>query len=68
MRGATKRLHKDNYALMTALMEALKEPTKFQQAQDNPLWMEAMQLEVNLIQKNSTWELVNIPVSTSSLA
>ena len=40
---------------------AVLEPTKFEKAKNNPKWIDAMKEELRMIEKNQTWELVDMP-------
>ena len=37
------------------------EPVKFKEAKKDPKWIDAMKKELRMIEKNQTWELVNMP-------
>jgi hypothetical protein len=43
------------------VLKAFLEPKIFQEAMDDPRWQEAMEQEMNLIQKNQTWRLEDLP-------
>ena len=47
-----------NYALMASIDV---EPSCFENACTNDLWMKAMEEEMHSIEKNETWELVELP-------
>jgi hypothetical protein len=38
-----------------------QEPSNFVEAIKNPKWCKAMQEELSALEKNKTWEIVNIP-------
>lgn len=74
---STKQSHKDvpysitNYAayskispsymsFLTAL-SSIKEPATFKEASGCPEWIKAMQDEVNALEQNATWTVVDLP-------
>jgi hypothetical protein len=46
---------------MEALLVEMEEPTCFRDATDSQDWVDAMNREIQSIQKNKTWELVKLP-------
>lgn len=40
----------------------------FKEAMHYPKWINAMEEELNSIEKNSTWELVNLPLDKKPIA
>ena len=50
----------DNYALMAQVL-IVQEPSSFHEAQEDPHWMAAMDLEYDSILRNHTWDLVDRP-------
>lgn len=40
---------------------AVLEPAKFEEAKNDPKWIDAMNEELRMIEKNQTWELVDMP-------
>jgi hypothetical protein len=46
---------------MEALLVEMEEPTCFRDATDSQDWVDAMDREMQSIQKNKTWELVKLP-------
>lgn len=51
----------DLEALMMMLMAAEKDQTRFEDAEKQNIWREAMIKEIELIEKNQTWELTVLP-------
>nr|KYP69348.1 Retrovirus-related Pol polyprotein from transposon TNT 1-94 [Cajanus cajan] len=43
------------------------EPVSFEEAMDDPKWIEAMKDELRSIEKNKTWELVSLPLQKKSI-
>lgn len=50
-----------NYALMSQVL-SVQEPSTLEEAQKDPKWVEAMQIEYDSIMKNRTWSLVDRPL------
>lgn len=44
-----------------ALLAVMEEPSSYQDATGDSNWMEAMESELQSINKNKTWELVKLP-------
>ena len=42
-------------------MENIKIPTKVEEALQNPKWAEAMEAEMDALQRNDTWSIVSLP-------
>ena len=42
---------------------AMIEPANFREAAKSEVWRNAMQEEINMIEKNRTWDLVDIPTT-----
>lgn len=49
-----------NYTLMCEVLST-KAPSTFEEACTDEKWKEAMDLEIHSIQKNDTWDLVDLP-------
>ncbi|KAM2062129.1 hypothetical protein ACFX1T_047111 [Malus domestica] len=49
------------YCVLVQRMETIKIPTKVEEALRNPKWTEAMQVEIEALQKNKTWRVVTLP-------
>ena len=43
-------------------MENIKIPTKVEEALQNPKWAEAMETEMDALQRNGTWSIVSLPL------
>lgn len=39
----------------------ISEPSSYKEAAQNPLWQEAMQKEILVLETNKTWDLVDLP-------
>lgn len=50
-----------NMALMSLIIETVKEPVTVEEAMSDPNWKAAMQSEYDSIMKNDTWEIVDKP-------
>ncbi|CAL9027038.1 unnamed protein product [Prunus brigantina] len=57
---STHRLSK-SYASYLCQLSSVHVPTKLQDALSNPKWVDAMQVEMEALNKNATWELVPLP-------
>ncbi|GKC16770.1 retrovirus-related pol polyprotein from transposon TNT 1-94, partial [Tanacetum coccineum] len=60
--------HYTNYSNLTPAslyfinnIHKVTEPTTYLQASKNPKWVEAMNLEIQALEKNNTWKLVPLP-------
>ena len=42
-------------------MENIKIPIKVEEALQNPKWAEAMEAEMDALQRNDTWSIVSLP-------
>ena len=42
-------------------MLCVKEPVSYEQAKTEPRWIQAMQLELDALESNETWDLVPLP-------
>jgi Reverse transcriptase (RNA-dependent DNA polymerase) len=42
-------------------ISTMKVPTKLEEAMTDPNWRNAMNIEMNALQKNNTWEVTNLP-------
>ncbi|OIT26626.1 hypothetical protein A4A49_65929, partial [Nicotiana attenuata] len=49
------------YQEYLSLFSAPTEPKNFKEASQDQKWIEAMQQEVNALEQNQTWELVDLP-------
>ncbi|MBT0984585.1 hypothetical protein KJ032_26485, partial [Salmonella enterica subsp. enterica serovar Typhimurium] len=56
----THRLSKP-YASYICQLSSVSIPTKLQDALSDPKWVNAMQVEMEALEKNSTWDLVPLP-------
>jgi len=43
-------------------MENIKIPTKIEEALQNPKWAEAMETEMDALQRNGKWSIVSLPL------
>ena len=43
-------------------MENIRIPTKVEDALQHPKWAEAMEAEMNALQRNDTWSIVSLPL------
>ena len=59
-RGSTAELVHLNYSLVSSVQKD-REPTSFREVLLLPHWKEAMQIELDSIEKNDTWTLVPRP-------
>ncbi|PWA87032.1 ribonuclease H-like domain-containing protein [Artemisia annua] len=50
----------DNFVFYVSLNK-IHEPTSYEEAKKNPRWVEAMNLEVEALNRNGTWEVVELP-------
>lgn len=50
-----------SHITLLAHQSLIKEPTCYQEASTNPLWIEAMNKEIQALEENQTWELVPLP-------
>ncbi|CAL8994313.1 unnamed protein product [Prunus brigantina] len=57
---STHRLSK-SYASYLCQLSSVCVPTKLQDALSNPKWMDAMNVEMDALNKNKTWDLVPLP-------
>ena len=55
-----------SFAFLSCLHDA-DEPESFQEAQDDPNWMQAMHDEISSIEKNQTWDLVELPIGKKAI-
>ena len=46
---------------LLAMMCEYEDPPSFEEAHTNPKWRDAMYAEINIIERNHTWELVDLP-------
>lgn len=53
------------YSSFSTVLESIDIPKTYNQAAANPLWKEAMDLEIRALEENQTWELVLKPENTS---
>jgi len=44
-----------------ALLTTQKEPSSFKQANRDPLWHQAMSVELQALERNNTWKMVSLP-------
>lgn len=44
-----------------ANISAIQEPTNYTEAKGDPRWVEAMKSEVDALEKNNTWQIVDLP-------
>lgn len=49
------------------MFTATDDPISFEEAVNNPKWREAMDLEINSIEKNGTWELTTLPAGVKTI-
>ncbi|BBN67319.1 transposable element gene [Prunus dulcis] len=47
-----------------ARMDSIKIPTRVEEAFNDPKWAEAMNIEMEALQKNNTWDIVDLPKGT----
>ena len=47
---------------MASIMAAETEPQRFEDAMKHPAWQEAIKSEINSIERNATWDLVDKPI------
>ncbi|CAL9024718.1 unnamed protein product [Prunus brigantina] len=45
-------------------MDSIKIPTRVEEAFNDPKWAEAMNIEMEVLQKNNTWDIVDLPKGT----
>lgn len=57
---STHRLSPKNQAFVDKMAE-IKIPTKVEEALKDPKWVEAIQVEMDALQKNGTWSVVSLP-------
>ncbi|KAM1320480.1 hypothetical protein ACFX2H_005359 [Malus domestica] len=57
---STHRLSKP-YASYICQLSSVSIPTKLQDALSDPKWVNAMKVEMEALEKNSTWDLVPLP-------
>jgi len=43
-----------------ALLTAQKEPYSFEQANHDPLWRQALSLELQALEHNNTWQIISL--------
>jgi len=48
-------------SLLALMMCESEDPPSFEEAYTNPKWRDAMYTEIKAIEKNNTWELVDLP-------
>ncbi|KAK9125652.1 hypothetical protein Scep_014498 [Stephania cephalantha] len=51
----------DHYKVFFAAVSMVKEPSSFQQAQKDPIWVDAMNKELQALELNETWILTDLP-------
>ena len=59
-----------NLASSLVFLSCLQDADKlesFEEAQDDPNWMQAMQEEISSIEKNQTWDLVDLPIGKKAI-
>ena len=60
------KLNSENFCFVTQLNKNC-EPKSFVEASQNPLWVDAMNLEVVALLENDTWEVVELPIGRTAL-
>ncbi|CAL8134773.1 unnamed protein product [Prunus armeniaca] len=45
-------------------MDSIKIPTRVEEAFNDPKWAEAMNIQMEALQKNNTWDIVDLPKGT----
>lgn len=50
-----------------AFLAEMEEPTSFKEAKDNPAWVEAMDREIESIEKNRTWSFAPLPAGCKAI-
>ncbi|XP_049372613.1 uncharacterized protein LOC125837561 [Solanum verrucosum] len=56
-----------SYQEFVAATSILTEPTSFAEASKDPKWIKAMQAEIQALQDNKTWKLVDLPKGKSAI-
>lgn len=44
-----------------------EEPSSYQEGKQNPNWVEAMKAEMTSIERNNTWNLVELPIGRTPI-
>jgi len=57
----------EQHALVTALSH-IQEPTTYEQASKHPGWIQAMNKEIEALNSNNTWELVDLPLGKKAIS
>ncbi|XP_070019435.1 uncharacterized protein [Nicotiana sylvestris] len=52
---------REYYDKRVSTFSSVTEPQSYTEAAQDPAWIEAMQAEIKALQKNNTWEIVNLP-------
>ncbi|XP_075108852.1 uncharacterized protein LOC142180699 [Nicotiana tabacum] len=52
---------REYYDKRVSIFSSVTEPQSYTEAAQDPSWIEAMQEEIKALQKNNTWEIVNLP-------
>lgn len=57
----------EHYRCFIAEISKIHEPLTFEEVRTDTHWMEAMKAEIQALQDNNTWEIVDLPQSKSAI-